>query len=76
MMLVLISMTFSPPLFLHPLEVICTNCINLMLQPDQEVILFSIRAINYWNKLPDYIVTAQTLNGLLDDFLFEQMIYF
>jgi len=23
---------------------------------------FSIRAINHWNKLPDYVVTAQTLN--------------
>ena len=40
---------------------------------------FSIRAINHWNKLPDYVVTAQTLNGFkneLDNFLFEQMIDF
>jgi len=58
MMLVLISMT---PLFSHPLEVICTDCINLMIQPDQEV-FFSIRAINHWNKLPDNVATAQTLN--------------
>jgi len=51
-----------------------------MLQPDQEVIFFNQSlAINHWNKLPDYVVIAQTLNRFknkLDDFLFEHMIDF
>ena len=38
--------------------------------------LFSIRSVNSWNSLPDYVVTAQSLNvfkNQLDDFLSDQM---
>ena len=37
---------------------------------------FSVRAVNSWNSLPDYVVTAQSLNvfkNQLDDFFSDQM---
>ena len=38
--------------------------------------LFLVRAVNSWNSLPDYVVTAQSLNvfkNQLDDFFSDQM---
>jgi len=37
---------------------------------------FLVQSVNCWNSLPDYIVTAQSLNGfkyLLDDFFFSEL---
>ena len=45
------------------IEATCISYINPMLLTGQDVtFFFSIRAVNPWNSLPDYVVTAQSLN--------------
>jgi len=63
---------FTTP-FSHPLEVICTNCVSLMLQPNQEVIFFQSEIIA---RLCCYSTDTKWIQKINLIFLFGQMIDF